>query len=124
VSHQESLWYDTPEDAMRALVDRIGGFKRVAADMWPEKDPQDAGRLLAKCLDNDRPEKLSLEQVFYLMRQGRQHDCHTVMQWLGQELGYNVEAISMETERERLQRQAIAAVASLQQITAKLEALA
>lgn len=118
---QESLWYDTPEDAMRALVDRLGGFKRVGAELWPEKPVQDAGRLLAKCLDADRPEKLSLEQTFFLLRKGRDDDCHTLMQWIGQELGYRVEPISKETERDKLQREYIAAVQTLGKISTRME---
>ena len=56
-----------------------------------------------------------------MLRKGRDDDCHTLMQWIGQELGYRVEPISKETERDKLQREYIAAVQTLGKISTRME---
>ena len=90
---QTPLWHDTIHDALRALIDALGGPKRVAADLWPARDVADGQRYLLKCLDADRSEKLGLEEFVWLMRRGREVDCHVLADFLGQACQYELRPI-------------------------------
>ena len=90
---QAPLWHDTIHDALRALVDGLGGPKRVAAEMWAGRELGDAHRYLLKCLDPERPEKLGLDEFVWLMRRGREAGCHVVADYLGQACQYELRPI-------------------------------
>jgi hypothetical protein len=90
---QAALWHDSIHDATRALIDALGGPKRVAADLWPARDVADGQRYLLKCLDADRPEKLGLEEFVWLMRRGREADCHVLADYLGQACQYELRPV-------------------------------
>ena len=79
---QQPLWHDTIHDALRALVDALGGPKRVAGELWAGRELGDAQRYLLKCLDTDRSEKLGLDEFVWLLRRGREAGCHVVAEYL------------------------------------------
>jgi len=113
---QGALWHDTIFDAVRALVDAIGGPKRVAADMWPARSLDDGHRYLLKCLDVDRPEKLGLDEFVWLMRRGREAGCHVLADFLAQACMYElrvVEPAAREAELARQVEQTMGAAADL-----------
>ena len=93
---QDPLWHDTIYDALRALVDALGGPKRVAGALWPARDLAEAQRYLLKCLDADRGEKLGLEEFIWLLRQGREAGCHVAAEFLGQACLYTVQPVDMD----------------------------
>ena len=90
---QAPLWHDTIHDALRALIDALGGPKRVASDLWPARDVADGQRYLLKCLDVERPEKLGLEEFVWLMRAGRAGGCHVLAEYLGQACQYELRPV-------------------------------
>lgn len=90
---QDPLWHDTVFDAVRALVDALGGPKRVAADMWPSRDLGEGHRYLLKCVDPERPEKLGLDEFVWLMRRGREAGCHVLAEWLAQACLYELRPV-------------------------------
>lgn len=107
---QQPLWHDSAEDAFRSLVDAIGGFKRVGCELWPALPADQAGRRLAQCLDADRPEKLTLAETAMLLRRGRMAGVHTAATFLMRDAGYaDPVPVDPETEKQRLQREFIAA---------------
>lgn len=97
---QQSLYHETLQDALNDVVKVMGGPKQVGALLWPEKAADDAGRLLRHCLDTDRNEKLSLEQLLLLLRMGREKGVHAAMTFLARESGYQ-DPIALEPEDER-----------------------
>lgn len=99
---QDRLFFDDANDALRAVVQALGGSKVVGARFWPDKAPDAAGRLLADCLNAAKPEKLSIDQVLLLLRWGREIGCHSGMQFLATESGYEITPITPEGERDRL----------------------
>lgn len=105
MSKQQALWHDTVFDATRALVDALGGAKRVAAEMWPTRDLGEAHRYLLKCLDPDRPEKLGLDEFVWLMRRGRDAGCHVLAEWLGQACMYELHVVDPAAREADLARQ-------------------
>lgn len=99
---QPQLFYEDISDALRAVVQALGGHKPVGAKLWPEKVPDAAGRLLSDCLNAAKPEKLSPDQVLLLIKWGRECGCHAAMNFLAGETGYQATPITVEAERDRL----------------------
>lgn len=90
--------------------------------LWPEKAADDAGRLLRHCLDPDRAEKLSLEQLLLLLRMGREKGVHAVMTFLAREAGYqDPVAIEPEDERAKLMREFVEAQRALAGMAKRME---
>lgn len=114
---QEKLFYDDIYEAIRATVMRLGKPKEVGALLWPTKPPVEAGQLLSNCLNRARPEKLSLDDLVFLAREGRKADCHTILAYLCEEAGYRPpQPIEPINEMAELQRKFIAAVEELKVI--------
>jgi hypothetical protein len=119
---QQPLFHEDINDALRSAVKACGGTKVVASKFWPEKPIADATSYLNDCLNPTRPAKLSPEQVLYLLRWAKDQGFHGAMAYINGEAGYAAPVpIEPEDEYARLQREYIAAVKALQQITPKLE---
>jgi hypothetical protein len=102
MTDQQKLFFDDANDALRTVVQALGGSKAVGAKIWPDKAPEAAGRQLADCLNAAKPEKLSIDQILLLLRWGHDLGCHVGMQFLAQEAGYEIRAITPDMERDRL----------------------
>lgn len=123
-AHQESLWHDTIEDALRSVIDGLGGFKKIGGHLWPSLPADDAGRKLAKCLDRSRPEKLSFDELLMILRLGRDAGVHVGMAFITQTTGYETPQPSDPvTEKEQLQRDFVRSVAELSRIQKRIEQL-
>ena len=59
------MHYETINEALIACVKACGGSKTVGPLLWPEKHAEAAQRLILDCLNEERPAKLSPEQVFF-----------------------------------------------------------
>lgn len=122
---QNQLWHDTFEDALRAILDAAGGPKKVAADLWPSKSLSDAHRRLLHCLDPERDQKLSLDELVWLMAKGREVGCHTAMAYIARACGYaDSVPVDPEDERAELQRAFLESVKAQKDILKRMEALA
>jgi len=111
-------------EAIMAAVRAIGGAKVVGPMLWPEKQPEAAQRLLLDCLNPDRPAHLTPEQFALVLRKARQAGHHEAAEWLMDQLGY-----TKPTPREprdevaELQRQFVAAAATLQSMATRMQLL-
>ena len=124
MAEQQALWHDTIEDALRDVVQVLGGPKRVAADLWPGKAPSDAARHLNHCLDPDRPEKLALGEFVLLLSKGSEAECHTAMHFLADAAWYErPQRKDPETEKEKLQREYMQAVSRMEGLVARMQKL-
>ncbi|KXA71082.1 hypothetical protein [Bordetella hinzii] len=120
----QALFYESLTDALRAIIAAAGGTKAVAGQLWPEKTPDAAHRYLLDCLNEARSEKLSPEQVLWLLTLGRKVGCHAGMNFLAREAGYADPApIEPEDERARLQREYVEAVKGLNRLADRMERL-
>lgn len=90
---------DTLNDALIACIKAVGGSKQVGPLLWPEKAPDAAQRLLLDCLNEDRPAKLSPEQVLLILRMARAKGFHGGMNFIAGELGYGT-PVPMEPRDE------------------------
>lgn len=117
-----SLFHESLGDALRDCVQACGGFKAVAALLWPEKAPDVASRLLNDCLNEAKREKLSPEQVMLLLRLARERGCHAGMQFIARDAGYSDPVpLEPEDERAKLQREFIEASKLFTRLAAQLE---
>lgn len=114
---QQSLFHDDVCDAVRHVVSALGGFKAVGTRMRPEMRSDDAGRWLARCLDNERNDKLDLDQLLLILKWGREADCHVGIAFIANACGYETpKPTNPEDEKVRLQRELIAACQRTQEI--------
>lgn len=80
--------------------------------LFPDKDPEAAGRYLADCLNPGRDEKLSAAQIFLLSRLAKRVGCHILHNHICEESEYQVgnpiepqdEAAELYTRAESLAR--------------------
>lgn len=75
-------------EVLLECVKAAGGTKVVGALMFPEKAPDNAQRTLLDCLNEDRPAKLSPEQVMLVLRLARAKGFHDGMNFIASDLGY------------------------------------
>lgn len=122
--NQQALWHDSPEDALRALIEALGGPKAVGHRLYPEKTMEEARRMLLHWCMPDRGEKPSLAQVLLLMKWGRDADQHVLAGYLMGEAGY-AEPVPVDPKDEvaQLQREFIRAVEQQRQTLDRLTRL-
>ncbi len=111
-------------DALIALVKALGGSKVVGPMLWPEKMVDAAQRALLDCLNPDRPNRLTPEQVALLLRKGRQIGYHDSAAWLMDYLGYaDPVPLAPKEEAAELQRQFIAATQNMAVMLERIQQL-
>jgi hypothetical protein len=119
-----ALFHESLADALRECIAVCGGTKVVGAKLWPEKDPDQAGRHLADCLNDAKRERLSPEQVLLVLRLARAKGCHAGMLYLSRELGYSdPQPVEPEDEKAQLQREYIEAARTMAKLSARIESL-
>lgn len=119
----DRLFCEDINEALREIVNGLGGPKKVGPLLWPEKTIEQAHSLLLACLNVERKEHLTPQQVTLLLREGRKVGCHVGVNFICDDAGYERPApIEPEDELARLQREYIAAVNALRTLTPKIEA--
>ena len=103
---QERLFFEDVNEALREVVNALGGPKAVGLKLWPEKSVEQAHTLLLNCFNPERRERLTPEQVVLLLKLGRQAECHAAMHYLCGEVGYSKPApLEPEDELAKLLRE-------------------
>jgi hypothetical protein len=113
--------FDTPEDALKAAVMAMGGFKEVGRRMRP--DFQHSGEWLRKCLSDDRRERLDPGQVLWILREAAKVGFHAAMDYFAGEAGYKAQAVNLEEQTKSLQESINAGLAALNKNMATLTQL-
>lgn len=110
--------------ALIECVKAAGGSKAVGPALWPEKAPEAAQRLLLDCLNDDRPQKLSPEQVLLVARLARDRGCHAYARHVCAALSY-AEPVPVEPrdEADELRRQVLEMGRQLQVALSRLDAI-
>lgn len=122
---QQRLIFDSIIDALGEIVRACGGPKAVGAKMRPELPVEQAAGWLRDCMNAGRREHFTPEQVLFLLRLGRDVECHAAMHYLAGESGYSAPApVSPETEAaqilvrtEQLTHELRAGIAALERLT-------
>lgn len=122
--NQVSLFYEDVNDVLRAMVQALGGAKKVGVSMRSDLGVDAAHRWLLAALNPDRPERLTPEQVLWLLVECRKINFHAGMHFLNVGAGYaSPQPVDPEDERATLQREAIEAVRRLEGLAKRLEQL-
>ncbi len=99
------MTYENVNEVLIDCVKACGGSKVVGIALWPAKGVEAAQRNLLACLNADRNEKLSPDEVLLIARMAREKGCHLYMEFLAADLGYTVPApVDPEDELAELLR--------------------
>ena len=121
---QMSLLHESINDAIREAVQAIGGYKKLGAMMFPDLPADQSAGRIRDCLNNDRRELFSPEQVLMIARLAKSSGNNAVMEYLATELGYlKPVAIDPDDEIARLQREFVEATKSLHHMASRIEAI-
>ena len=101
------------QDAVRTAVQFLGGTKKVGHALRPDLGPDAAGRWLNDCLNVDRKERLTPEQLVVVLRMAREAGYHGAFDYLAREAGYKAEPVTPEETRDRLADAVLQATAAL-----------
>jgi hypothetical protein len=121
---QLGLVHESLNDALREVVQALGGSKRVGAVMRQTKTPDEAGRWVLDCLNTERREHFSPEDVMWLLREGRRIGAHAAMNHMTREAGYAAPVpVEPADEAAELQRAFIESVRYQQRMLDRLGTL-
>lgn len=121
---QVPLFVEDLNEAIRATVNCLGGFKAVGVELKPEKSAVDAGKWLADCLNASKRDRLDPEQLAYIRRRARAAGCHVLAAFEMQQAGYAPPVpVAAEDEAAELKRQFIEATKAQALIVQRLERL-
>lgn len=121
---QEPLFHESIEDALRAAVAAMGGYKKVGAAMRPEMAADRAGNWLRDALSEGRREVLDPSQLLWLLRAARQAGYHGAMAFIDADCGYAPpQPVEPEDERAQLQRAFADSVRVQAQLVERMERL-
>jgi hypothetical protein len=113
--------FENVNDALQAAVKALGGYKKVGPKLRPELGEEAAGNWLRDCLNPSRREKLSPEQVIWLLRTAREAGYHSAMNFVAMDTGYKAQPVDPVTQEAELQERFIEAVEHLQGIQATMQ---
>jgi hypothetical protein len=114
--------YETLTDALVDCVRAAGGSKQVGPKLWPEKTPECAQRTLLDALNDDRPAKLSPDQMLLVLRLARERGHHAGIQHILADLGYSpTSPIEPKDEAAELTRQTKELVSAAERLTERLQ---
>lgn len=109
-------------DALISCVKAAGGSKSVGPLLWPEKTPDGAQRMLLDCLNEERPARLSPDQLLYVLRAARAKGFHEGIEFLCSDLGYSTPLpIEPRDEAADLMRSFVAAVELQAELAKRME---
>ena len=119
---QMSLHHESIADALREVIQAAGGPKAVGERMFPDMPIDHAASRVRDCLNHDRRDRFTPDQVMMVLRMGHQAGCHAGMIFIARELGYS-DPVPVEPEDEvaRLQREFVEASKSLMTMANKIE---
>ena len=119
---QMSLHHESMADALREVIQAAGGPKAVGELMFPDMPADHAAGRIRDCLNSDRRDRFTPDQVLMILRIGHRVGCHAGMVFMSRELGY-ADPVPVEPEDEvaRLQREFVEASKNLISMAGKIE---
>lgn len=123
-AQEVSVQFESFNDALIECVRACGGSKSVGVNLWPAMGVEAAQRKLLACLNPDRNEKLSPEELMHVLRLARDRGCHVGFGYMAHDLSYSTPVpIEPRDEAAELQRQYIEATRQLAKMAERIERL-
>ena len=116
-------FFESVNDALRATVLALGGYKKVGAMLRPELPLAQAEAWVRHCLDGQRREKFSPEQVLLLLRRAREAGFLSAMDFVAADTGYRATPVDAQAQINSLEEQIANGLESLNARMASLERL-
>lgn len=113
--------FDSVEDALKAAVMAMGGFKLVGRLIRPDYDH--AADWLRKCLTVGERERLTPAQVLWILREARRAGFHAAFDYFAGDAGYKATPVDAEQQIKSLQENIAAGLAQLNAQMAKVAQL-
>lgn len=104
------------ETALEQAIHDAGGPKEVGHMLRPELRPDAAAIWLDHCLDDDRRDKLSINQIELIFVYAAKKNAHRGFSYFAQRLGFEVKPITPETVVNDLLQRANAVRAELREL--------
>lgn len=102
---QQSLWYDTVYDALRADIDAAGGNKAVAKALWPTVDVVTGANKLANATNPNQAQKLDPAEVLAIKRLALDSGSTATINFESQQFGFRIEWLDPLDEQQELDRE-------------------
>jgi len=123
-SPQLPLIVEDYNEAIRATVVAIGGFKRVGATLKPELPADQAGRWLSDCCNPDRRDVLPPEQLGLIRRMAREANVHVLAAFEARDAGYSdPQPLDFDKAATDLEMEFVGAVDRLEAMTNRISEL-
>lgn len=116
---QLEMIHETLYDAIRADIQAAGGFKVVAAKLWPA-DPRGDAKL-RNMLNEDQPHVLPPLETLKIIKLAKEHGSTYTVDFQAEDAGYKVTWVDPKDEGDQLRRDFISAVNQVKQIAARIE---
>jgi hypothetical protein len=121
---QAKLFITDIYDALGDIVRAAGGPKAVGMALKPEKPADDAAGWVKDCLNRNRREKFDAEHIMWLLKKGREFNCHEPIAFICTQAGYTVPVpVEPETELAKLLREYVEMGQRLTSLQPKIEEL-
>lgn len=114
-------FFEGVNDALKAAVLSLGGFKKVGGIMRPELAVRDAEAWIRHCLDASRREKLDPDQVMFILREARKVGFHTAFDFIAADAGYKAKPVDLEHQVQSMEATIAAGVDLLNKQMASLQ---
>lgn len=102
--HQVEAFFETIYDALGADIAAAGGFKAVAAKVWPSVSPATATQTLRNALNVDQPHKLAPDEMLAIKRLAHEAGSFATVNYEAQALGYRITWLDPKDEADELRR--------------------
>jgi hypothetical protein len=118
----EQLFYASILDAVNVVVLALGGPKKVGERLWPAL--KSSGQRVTDCLNPNRDEKFSLDELVKIARWGRDIGCHAIAPHFNAEAGYTPPVpLAPADEKAELDRKIIETVGTMRHLVERAEAI-
>ena len=122
VNDQIPLFVEDYDEAIRAAIQALGGFKRVGSELKPDLAADAAGRWLSDCVNPEKREILPPSALCFIRRRAREAGCHVLAAFESLDAGYAPPVpIAPEDERAELQREFVQMGKAMQGLFARME---
>jgi len=124
-SSQFDLFHEDIYKALDTCIQALGGAKAVGVTLWGESAlPDQQGQKLNHCLDPNHAQKLSLEEMLWILRKAHDAGCHAGVNYICRDTGYSdPQPLDLEDETAQREREFIQAVANLQKLAGNISDL-
>ena len=111
--------FDSLDDALKAAVMALGGFKTVGKLLRPDFDH--AAEWLRKCVASERRERLEPGQVLVILREAKVQGFHSAFDYFASAAGYKAAPVDAQREMQSLEQDIAAGLRSINARMARLE---